>query len=105
MKRIKFEENIKSKNKILKSVKILAAVFLIIFLFEVWMTSRLSTYGNKIQEIKNTQAKLQLENQVLENQIAQSTSLLSLEKKSTELGFDSIKNLEYYRPANIASAF
>lgn len=62
---------------------------------EIWMVNRLATYGNKIYELKTVRNNLELENQVLENQISQVTSLISLEEKAKIIGFDSIKSIEY----------
>lgn len=93
-----------SPKKIFKFAKIAAVIVIALISLEVLMVNRLSTYGNKIQQLKNSQAGLELENQVLENQIAQNTALNSLEKKANELGFDSIKNVEYLKSLSIASA-
>lgn len=100
---LKLEENT-SKKRIIKVTKIVGIIFVIVFILEVWMVNRLSTYGNRIENLKQEEAALILQNQILENQIAQNQSLGRLEKLSNELGFDSIKNIEYYKSANIASA-
>lgn len=104
MKRIRQEEENRPQRKIAKFIKIGAVLFFVVLMLEIWMTNRLSTYGSKIEEMKEAQAKLTLENQVLENQVAQKSSLLSLESKAGQLGFNSIKNPEYYHPASLASA-
>lgn len=94
MKRLKIHEA-QPKKKILRITKLLAIVFGVVLVLEVWMVNRLSTYGTKIEELKAIEANLQLENQVLENTIAQKASLKQVELKAVLLGFSSIKNLEY----------
>lgn len=87
-------------------LKISLVVIGLVFLLEIWMVNRLSTSGDKIQELKQTRASLQLENQVLESHIAQQSSLVSLEGKAVNLGFDSIKTIEYVKiPTDLASIF
>ena len=105
MKRIKQEEDNRPQRKIAKILKIGGIVFVIVLVLEIWMVNSLSTYGSKIEEMKIAQAKLELENRVLENQVARDASLTSLETKANELGFSSVKDPEYY-PAihNLASA-
>ena len=106
MKRLKRREDEKSsKKKVLRIAKFVGVILLVVFALEIWMVNRLSTYGNKIQSFKQQEAALQLENQVLTNQIAQKASLMSTEKRSTALGFDSVKSVEYLKPTNIASVF
>lgn len=86
--------------------KIIIPVLIFVFLLEIWMVNRLATYGNKIQEIKQAKAQLELENQVLENLVAENSSLISLEEKAAHWGFDSAKNWEYIKSSqNIASVF
>ena len=85
-------------------IKLLFIVFLVILMLEIWVVNRLTTYGNKIQELKLTRASLELENQILENQIAQISSMLTTETKASLLGFESIKNIEYIKTPNLASA-
>lgn len=84
-------------------LKITAVFILAILLIELWTVNRLSTYGDKIQGLKEAQARLELENQVLENIIAQESSLNVLEKRATLLGFGSVKTFQYLNPQNLAS--
>ncbi|MCL5783794.1 MAG: hypothetical protein M1142_00350 [Patescibacteria group bacterium] len=105
MKRLRQEENNKPKKKVWKAFKVFIAIFLVVLFIEIFMANRLSTYGDKIQQLKDAQASLELENQVLENQIARQSSLISVETKSSKLGFETVKNFEYINPtADIASA-
>jgi len=97
-------ENNKPKKRILRITRFIVVLVVVLVVLEVWMVNRLSTYGDKIQSLKVAQADLELENQILENQISQNGTMLNLESKAKALGFDTTKNLEYFRPANIASA-
>lgn len=105
MKRIKQEAENKPQRKAIKYLRF-GAVFLLAVLFlEIWSVNRLSTYGEKIQDIKSAKVILELENQVLENQIAQDASLTAIEVKASALGFNSVKTWHYFRPSNLASAY
>ena len=108
MKRIKQEEENKQNNpkkRAIKAARLIIVVFFLVLFLEIWVVNRLSTFGHKIQDIKDSQASLELENQILESQIAKQASLLAIESKASALGFDSLKNIEYIKPANnIASA-
>lgn len=104
MELLKQEKKSAPKNRVAKFIRILAVVFLLIAMIEIWTVSRLSTYGNKIQELKVAQVSLELENQVLENIIAQKSSLAAMEQKAVQLGFNSIKNIEYLKLANVLAA-
>ena len=81
-----------------------AIALLVILLVEVWAVNRLSSYGDKLTQIKNSQETLTLENQVLENQVAQKSSLFFIEQSSFKLGFESAKNIEYLKTTAVASA-
>lgn len=101
--RINEENNHKYSKKFLRLVKAISIICLAVFILEIWMMNRLSTYGNKIAQLKEAQSNLEFENRVLENLIAQNSSLSNVDKKAAELGFSTIKNIEYTKPANIAS--
>lgn len=113
MKRILLEQ--KNKNsliekldrnpKILKYIIFGMIFFLTTFSLEIWIVNRLSTYGDKIQELKVAEAKLELENQIIANSIAKDSSMIALEKKAAELGFGSINQIEYIKISDkLASA-
>jgi|WetSurMetagenome_2_1015567.scaffolds.fasta_scaffold1604888_1 hypothetical protein len=115
MKKLLIEEE-KRKNSIIQNVtqnpKVLKfciyglVIFLIVFTAEIWMVNRLSTYGDKIQNLKEMQSKLELENQILANSIAMESSMVRLEKKASELGFGTISKIEYIKISDkLASAY
>mgnify|MGYP001562751220 CR=1 FL=1 len=82
----------------MKKIGIFGLIFcLVILSAEIWIVNRLSTYGNKIYELKQAQADLELQNQVLANSIAKASSLAQLEQKATLLGFNNINQIEYIK--------
>lgn len=108
MKRVSFKQvNLERQDTQPKKgqalIKISCLVIVAGLLFEVWLVNRLSTLGEKLSSLKASQASIELENQLLENDIAVSSSLASISKKSTALGFTSMKSIEYLTPASIAS--
>lgn len=88
----------KPKKKFTQILKILGVIFVLIFIFEIWIANRHSVYGEKIAELKQAKANLELENQLLENAVFSNASLAQLEKKATQmLKFETIKNIEYVK--------
>lgn len=80
-------------------------VLLIILFVEIWVANRTSTYGDKIYQLKQSQARLELENQVLANSIAASSAMVLLERKANLLGFNTINQLDYIKLSDkLASA-
>lgn len=88
----------------LRLVKIIGVFLIIVFILEIWMVNRLSTYGTKIEQLQEAEVNLKLENQILENQIAQNNSLAQIEERSSLLGFGNTKNLEYIKSPALASS-
>lgn len=101
--RLTIKQDTTSQKELSHLAVFFAVTILIIITLEVWMVNRLSTFGKKIQQLKEIQANLHLENQVLENELAQNTSLLIVEEKAASLGFEPIKNITYYQPSIIAA--
>ena len=83
---------------------VIGIVLLVIFVvtLEIWVANRLSTFGEKINSLESTKYSLELENDYLRNQVAQKKSLLLNQKKSMNLGFNKIKNVEYIKDSGIA---
>jgi hypothetical protein len=83
---------------------VVGLVLLIIFVvtIEIWVANRLATFGEKINGLESTKYSLQLENDYIKNQIAQKKSLNLNQKKSFNLGFGKIKNIEYIKSLPIA---
>lgn len=85
-----------------KLVTTLVLLIIFVVMIEIWVSNRLSTFGEKISGLERTKYSLQLENNYLKNQIAQKKSLMLNEKKSKSLGFTKIKNLEVIKSEPIA---
>lgn len=99
MTKIKLEpsENNQKKAPSKNFIKIAAILFFLILILEIWLVNRLSTSGDKLNEIKAAKANLELQNQLLENKIAEEIALVKIEQKSALFGFTNIKNLEYIK--------
>lgn len=99
-------------NKLLQKIeqqdlkkRILLVIFVLIIpavVLEIWSVNRLATLGSRINNLEQTKAALSLENQVLENQIAEKSSLTKIEDASKQLGFQKIKSVVYLGPDNLA---
>lgn len=77
------------QKRVFRLIKIFLGLLIIIFVLEIWIANRLSTYGKQIQDIKIMQADLILENQILENSIAQNMAFSKIEQRAKSLGFSS----------------
>jgi hypothetical protein len=90
---------------LLKSKKIFilfAGAFLLIAIVEIWSANRLATFGEEMSRIENAEQKLSLENQLLEDQIAKSASLMTLEKSALSLGFNKAAKVVYINLPSLA---
>lgn len=85
-----------------KLVITLIVVIIFVVTIEIWVSNRLSTFGEKINGLESTKYSLALENDYLKNQIAQKKSLNLNEKKSALLGFEKIKNIQYIKDQEVA---
>lgn len=81
-----------------KSKKFLVPAFLIfglLILVEIWVNNTAISYGEKFDNISNLQAVLQMENQLLENEIAKYSSLNEISESATAIGLIKPKNVQY----------
>ncbi len=92
------------KRQTAQFIKIGIGIFLVALVLEVWMVNRLSTAGRELQDIKDTKARLETENQLLSNEIARNISLARLEEEATLMGFTANKTLEYLKPDMLSVA-
>ncbi len=88
-----------------RSLKIIALiVFLSSVILEIWLINRLSSMGGKFNQIKEAQASIEFENQIIENEISSKSSLATTQNLSSRLGFaPTLKNIEYFKPDVVAS--
>lgn len=99
MKKIVLKEDSR-KNLLKRFITLGLVIFLVTLFAEIWLVNRLSIYGDKIYQLKQAQAILELENRVLSNSIAMSSSMSVLDKKATQLGFNNIISIEYIKFAD-----
>ena len=55
------------------------------------------SYGEKFNKLSALEEALKTENQILENEIANESSLKNLSSKSAELGFSKVESIQYIR--------
>lgn len=66
-------------------------------MLQIWVSNSTITFGEKFDSLQSTRKYLELENQILENQIAQDSSLVSIASSSASLGFSKSVSIEYIR--------
>lgn len=77
-------------------------IIIMVTILEIWAVNRLATFGDQISKTNEAKNALKLENQLLENQIAQQSSLLQAANTAQALGFENIKNIQYINSKNLA---
>lgn len=90
------------KNFKRKYLPFILVIVISVVVLEIWATNRLATYGEKITELERSRVGLEMENQLLEKEIAEKASLYENEKISKKLGFGEIKNIEYLKIHDLA---
>ena len=66
-------------------------------LVEIWASNTVIAYGEKYEKLFIIERNLRMENQIIENEIAKSSSLTVIASKSAELGFSSSQSIQYIR--------
>ncbi len=69
----------------------------VLIVVQVWASNTVVTYGDRLESITSLQQSLQMENQILENEIAKHASLVSIASESAMLGFSKTERLQYIR--------
>jgi len=95
---IKKFEPAERKSKLPK--KVIGLIIFSLFLLtvvEIWANNTLITYGEKYENLSRLSKSLQMGNQMLENEIAKSSSLQSIASKSASLGFSRSDSIQYIR--------
>lgn len=85
-----------------KLLMFFALIIVIVSVLEIWAVNRLATFGSEISKLELAKNSLQMENEILENKIAEKSSLLKIEENSKIFGFKKITKLEYFQTQNIA---
>lgn len=94
----KFETQEKKSSK--KYIFLSTLLLIMLVVAEIWANNTLVNFGEKFSEISRLQQQLQLENNLIENDLATSSSLLSIASQSALLGFTKPKAVQYIRSAN-----
>ncbi len=74
-----------------------ALLFVLMMLAEIWASNTLVTYGEKFENISRLKITLELENQVIENNIARASALSHIASESATLGFSQVNQIQYIR--------
>ncbi len=93
----KFEPEVPQSNFPKKYISITGICILVLILIEIWVSNSVVTYGSKLERLSAISKSLNLENQVLENEIAKRGSLNNVASKSAELGFSVASDIQYIR--------
>lgn len=82
----------------IKRITILVTSFLgTLVILNIWVSHSLASFGEKFEEIESLQKVFIRENQMLENEIASSSSLVSIASQSASVGLNKLKNVQYIR--------
>lgn len=93
----KFEPERKQKGFSKKYIILIGACLFALSLVEIWTSHTLVTYGEKLEKLSTLEKSLNLENQILENKIAENASLNSIASVSAQLGFLQPESIQYIR--------
>lgn len=85
-----------------KTLYFLLAVFVVFAVVEIWAVNRLSSFGDKISSLETTKEQLMLENQILENDIADNASLNRISGLADQTGLKKMSQIEYIKAHNLA---
>lgn len=85
------------KPRIIKFVRLIIVLLVLAVILEGWMVSRLSTYGDKIDQLREVKSSLNLENELLRNQISEKSALSEVEFKASEYGFNFAQTIKYLK--------
>lgn len=86
------------KRKFPKKYIVLTVISLFsLTLIEIWVSNTVIAYGEKYEKLADLEKNLNMENQILENEIAKNSSLKSIVSKGAELGFSSSPSIQYIR--------
>lgn len=87
------------QNKSFSKKYIFMAIFglSVLTVAQIWANNTMVIYGEKFERLHLLSQNLNLENQILENEIARQSALISVASKSASLGFSKIGSIQYIR--------
>lgn len=95
IKKFKPEEPKKGFSK--RYIALGACCLLVLILTQIWAGNNIVAYGEKFEKLSSIAKTLNLENQILENEIAKQESLSNIASKSAEFGFSQPQSIQYIR--------
>ncbi len=93
-----FDTTENPKKRLPKRYFVLTIIGLVILtLIEIWANNTAASYGGKFQKLSVLEKNLQMDNLIIQNNIAKNSSLKVIASKSAELGFSSTESIQYIR--------
>lgn len=93
----KFEPEEQKKGFSRRYIALSVVCLFVLMLVEIWAGNNVVAYGEKFEKLSTLQKTLNLENQILENEIAEKESLNNIASRSGELGFSEPQSIQYIR--------
>ncbi len=94
----KFDTEEVKPNKFSKKYVVFSMFGLLsLVMLEIWVSNSTITFGEKLEVLQSTRKHLELDNQILENRIAEGSSLVTVASASASLGFSKPVSIEYIR--------
>lgn len=80
-----------------KPLFILGASLFVLMVAQIWVNNALVSDGEKLENIIKLKKTYEMENTLMENEIANNLSLVSIATRSGELGFLAPEKIQYIR--------
>lgn len=93
----KFDPAEPGKDYSKKYICLVVVCLIMLMLVKIWASNNVVTYGEKFEKLSTLKKTLNMENQILENEIAKRQSLNNIASKSGELGFSEPQSIQYIR--------
>lgn len=93
----KFKPEDLGKRSRKKPFIIIALCLLVLIIAQIWVNNTVVSYGGRFENISKLKETLEMENQLLENEIANDSSLTNIATKGAELGFSRLESIQYIR--------
>lgn len=94
LKKIELEER-KSSWRSKKALILSGLILTVLAVLQIWAQNTLVSYGEKFDKLNQYKASLEIENQILENEIAEAISLDKVATASSLLGLSVAKDIQY----------
>lgn len=84
-----------------KKIILFSAILIILLtIVEIWAVNRMATFGVQISKLEQAKIQLEMENLILEKEIAQKSSIAKIQQEARELGLVKVKNIQYLDDSN-----